>query len=61
MSPTRLLLVAQATRCCLLLAYVVLIALGHGWWAVPLIALFAFGWGCRPPSIQLAQIGGGRG
>ena len=58
MSPTRLLLVVQATRICLLAAYVALVAMGHGWWALPLIVLFAAGWGCAPPPVML---GGGRG
>lgn len=47
-------------RLALLAAYAVLVCLGFPWWAVPLLVLFAFGWGCKPPAAIIAPRRGGQ-
>lgn len=44
-------LLPWAMRLALLSWYCALVAYGLGWWGVPLLVLFATGWGCKAPAV----------
>jgi len=55
-----LLAALSVVRLALLLAYCFLVFHGDPWWADPLLVVFVFGWGCKPPAAIIAPRRGGQ-